>query len=395
MVGRECGSENDQNDPLRTNGVSHGGALTSGFFFIYLADWKEVDTAHKVVQFDLQINGGCMDQETAENRGEIVIFTDSEGTVQTDVKLFNETLWLTQYQLESLFDTDRTSIVRHIQNILETGELEETATCAKFAQVRLEGSRNVTREITYYNLDMILSVGYRVNSKQGTQFRIWANRILKEYMTKGYLLNEKRLKEKNVEIVTLKSAITLIERSVLEKTETIEEVKELIRVLSDFSKGLTLLDDYDNEKLDTRGSTAREAVVIEPDEFYKIVYQMKSQFDSILFGTPKDDSFISSVRQIYQVFDAKELYPSIEEKAAMLLYLIVKNHSFIDGNKRIAAAIFLYFLNRNSMLYMPDQKPVINSETLASITLLVAESKPEEKDTMKRVIMTLLNRGRQ
>jgi prophage maintenance system killer protein len=287
------------------------------------------------------------------NTGEIVIYVSLDGIIETEVTLAEDTLWLTQSQLEKLFGTDRTSITKHIKNIIKTGELEEKATCAKIAQVRYEGNRKVKRDITYYNLDMILSIGYRINSKQGTQFRIWANRILKEHLVKGYTINEKRLQEKSDEVAMLKSAILLIERSAAEKVKDIDEVKELVKVLSDFSKGLDILDDYDHENLDSHGVTVKKAVKIESKEFFTVIKQMKKKFDSVLFGTPKDDSFYSSTGQIYQEFDGKDLYPSIEEKAAMLLYFIVKNHSFVDWNKRIAAALFLYFLNKNVFYISP------------------------------------------
>ena len=336
-----------------------------------------------------------MTQAVNQNRGEIVIYTNPDGTIQTDVKLFDETLWLSLNQIALLFGRDKSVISRHVKNVFAGDELAKDSTVANFATVQSEGGRNIERNIEYYNLDMILSVGYRVNSKQGTQFRIWANQILKTHLIQGYTINEMRLKEKNNALQTLQSAISLIGRSISQKTETSEEVKELMGVLSDFSNGLALLDDYDHEQLDVYGSTSRDAVIIQPEEFFLIVNQMRLQFCSPLFGTPKDESFISSVRQVYQVFGGKELYPSIEEKAAMLLYLVVKNHSFIDGNKRVAATVFLYFLHRNSALYLLDQKPIIDNGTLAALTLLVAESKPEEKDTIIRVIISLLNRGRQ
>ena len=334
-----------------------------------------------------------MKNDVGTDKGEIVIYTTPDGTVRTEVRLEAETLWLTQNQLEELFSTDRTSLVKHIKNILDGGELEEAATCAKFAQVRQEGKRQVRRNILHYNLDMILSVGYRVNSKRGTQFRIWANRILKEHLVKGYTINEKRLKEKTEEIASLRSAVLLLERSVTEQIQSLDEARHIVGILADFARGLTILDDYDHENLDYIGKTKGEAVQIEPDEFLSVISRMKEQFSSTLFGREKDSSFISSVRQIYQSFDGKELYPSIEEKAAMLLYLVVKNHSFVDGNKRIAATVFLHFLNKNNLLYRPEGSPIISSDALAALTLLIAVSKPEEKDTMIKIAISILNRG--
>ncbi|MCX7028391.1 MAG: virulence protein RhuM/Fic/DOC family protein [Spirochaetes bacterium] len=325
--------------------------------------------------------------------GEIVIFNAPDGSVQTEVRLESDTLWLTQHQLEELFDTDRTAVVKHIRNILDTGELEEAATCAKFAQVRQEGSRKVNRAILHYNLDMILSVGYRVNSKRGTQFRIWANRILKEHLVNGYTINQKRLLEQQSRLRELKESISLVERSLLSEAQNIEEARTIIQVLADFAGGLAILDDYDHETLETKGKSPAQAVKIDKDEFLKVVETMRHDFDSEIFGRQKDDSFGSSVSQMYQSFDGKELYPSIEHKAAMLLYLVIKNHSFVDGNKRIAAALFLYFLERNGLLYRAGGDRIIGNDGLATLTLLIAVSKSEEMDTMIKIIVTILNRG--
>lgn len=325
--------------------------------------------------------------------GEILIFTAPDGTIQTEVRLESDTLWLTQQQLEELFTTDRTSLVKHIKNILETGELQESATCAKFAQVRQEGRRKVHRDIMHYNLDMILSVGYRVNSKRGTQFRMWANRILKDHLVQGYTLNQKRLQEHKEQILQLQGAIQLLERAVTDQAETIADTRELVRVLAVYAQGLAILDDYDHERLENAGFTRKAAKVIEPTEFLLVVEGMRRDFDSDVFGKPKDQSFESSTRQIYQSFGGQELYPSIEHKAAMLLYLVVKNHSFVDGNKRIAAALFLYFLDQNGLLFLPNGTTRISNEGLAALTLLIAVSKPEEKDTMVKIAITILNRS--
>lgn len=269
--------------------------------------------------------------------GEVLIYQTIDGQATLETRLEHETVWLTQPQIEILFDTDRTSVVKHIKNILETGELEEAATCAKFAQVRQEGGRNVTRHILHYNLDMILSIGYRVNSKRGTQFRIWANRILKEHLVQGYTLNHQRLQEQQKNLQHLHQAIELLERSLEGPAASLSAAREMVAILAAFSRGLGLLDDYDHEHLEHRGRTTRPARVISPPEFLGVVEGMRRDFDSDVFGKPKDQSFESSVRQIYQSFAGQELYPSLEQKSAMLLYLVVKNHSFVDGNKRIAA----------------------------------------------------------
>ncbi len=327
------------------------------------------------------------------DKGEFLIYQAADGTIQTEVRLAEETLWLRQNQLELLFSTDRTSIVKHIKNIIKTGELKEEATCAKFAQVRQEGKRVIQREIKYYNLDMILSIGYRVNSKRGTQFRIWANRVLKDHLIKGYSLNQKKLNEEKQRFKQLQESIQLIERTIIEETNGIEDARNIVQVLAKFACGLKILDDYDHENLETLGKTARKAMVIDRNEFLEVVEAMRQDFDSEVFAKPKDQSFDSSVRQIYQSFAGEELYPSIEQKAAMLLYLVVKNHSFVDGNKRIAAALFLYFLDRNNLLFSNNGERRINQETLAAITLLIAISKPNEMDTMVKIVVTILNRS--
>ncbi|OPY66215.1 MAG: Fic/DOC family protein [Syntrophorhabdus sp. PtaU1.Bin050] len=332
-------------------------------------------------------------KSTPEKKGEIVIYRTPEGKMELEVKLEHETLWLHQYQLAELFETDRSSLVKHITNIYKTGELSEDSTCAKFAQVRLEGKRRVTRQVLHYNLDMILSVGYRVNSKRGTQFRIWANNVLKEYLAKGYTLNEKRLREREKELQTLKTGIQLLERSIMKQARQLDQAMTFVNIIAGFSEGLRILDDYDNERLDSAGITEKAAVVICYEECRGIIGQIRDEFNSPLFGKEKDESFKSSIGQIYQSFGGKELYPSIEEKASMLLYLIVKNHSFVDGNKRIAATLFLYFLDKNSMLYGEDGRALIDGNTLASITLMIAESNPTEMETVKRIIMSILNRS--
>ena len=334
-----------------------------------------------------------MNMSEADSKGELVIYNAPDGSVQTEVRLDSDTLWMTQHQLEELFDTDRTSVVKHIRNILDTDELEEAVTCAKFAQVRQEGTRKVSRQILHYNLDMILSVGYRINSKRGTQFRIWASRILKEHLVNGYTINQKRLMEQQSRLRELKESISLVERSLLSEVKNIEEARTIIKVLADFASGLAILDDYDHETLETKGKSPAQAVKIGRDEFLKVVETMRGDFDSDIFGQQKDDSFDSSVSQMYQSFGGKELYPSIEHKAAMLLYLVIKNHSFVDGNKRIAAALFLYFLERNGLLYRAGGNRIIGNDGLATLTLLIAVSKPKEMDTMIKIIVTILNRG--
>ena len=333
-----------------------------------------------------------MEKDITTNTGEIVIYTSTDGTVHTEVCLVSESLWLRLNQIATLFERDKSVISRHIRNIYKEAELELNSTVAIFATVQREGGRQIERNIEYYNLDMILSVGYRVNSKRGTQFRIWANRILKEHLVKGYTINQKRLFEQQQRIREMKESIAMVERSLLEQVETIDEARTIVRLLSDFSCGLEILDDYDHETLATEGNTGTRAIVIGKEEFMTVVDAMRRDFDSGVFGKPKDASFDSSVNQIYQSFGGTEFYPTIEHKAAMLLYLVVKNHSFVDGNKRIAAALYLYFLEKNGLLYQSDGSRIIGNDGLAALTLLIAVSKPEEKNTMIHIVLSILNR---
>ena len=319
----------------------------------------------------------------------ILIYTTKDGNI--DVKLEQETVWLNVEKIAELYGKDRSNIQRHIKHIYEEDELDKDSTCAFFAQVQKEGSRNITRQIPYYNLDVILSVGYRVSSKTATQFRKWATSVLHKYIVDGYTLNERLLKEKVEKLSLLQNAFNLLNRSITNQAENLDEAQQISKLMSDFSVGLNLLDDFDNQRLDNKGNTKKEAVYISVDEFLDVIQKMKTEFTSEIFGNPKDDSFSSSVNQIYQTFDGKDCYPSIEEKAVNLLYFIVKNHSFSDGNKRIGANCFLYFLEKNNLLYK-NNKPIIDNATLATITLLIAESKPEEKETVKQIAISILNR---
>ncbi len=322
----------------------------------------------------------------------IVIYKTSNNQIDVEIDYKNDTLWLNVEKISDLFEKDRSTVQRHIKNIYKEGELEQGATCAFFAQVQKEGSRNVTRQIPYYNLDVILAVGYRVSSKVATDFRKWATGVLKQYLVSGYAINEKRLAEKQEQIVVLKNSLNLLTRSITSQAKNIDDAQNLAKVLEIFAKGLGLLDDYDNKTLATKGLTKREALKISKDEYLELISRMKPEFGSDVFANPKDDSFDSSINQIYQTFDGEDCYPTLEEKAAMLLYMLVKNHSFTDGNKRIGAACFLHFLERNDMLYQ-NGTPILDNATLFALTLLIASSKPEEKDTMKQVILSVLNSG--
>lgn len=325
-------------------------------------------------------------------KGEIVIYTSADGKISLDTKLENETIWLTQDMMAKLFETTPQNITMHIKNIYDDEELEQNSTCKDFLQVRNEGKRTVSRKLTHYNLDMILSVGYRIKSKTAVQFRKWATNILKEYLIKGYAINQKAIKEQQEKLTSLQQIIELLNRSIENQIETVEQAQNVSKILHQYVTGLNLLDDFDHKRLDTQGITKRKAIQISVDEFLDVIDKMKGDFASDVFAQPKDESFNSSVNQIYQTFGGNELYPTLEEKAAMLLYLIVKNHSFLDGNKRIGASCFLYFMDKNSLLYDDLGCRIIDDATLFALTLLIAESKPEEMDTIKKVTVSILNR---
>lgn len=334
-----------------------------------------------------------MEKETL-SKGEIAIYTSSDGKISLDAKLENETIWLTQDMMAQLFETTPQNITMHIKNVYNEEELEQTSTCKDFLQVRMEGKRNVSRKLTHYNLDMILSVGYRIKSKTAVRFRKWATNILKDYLVQGYAINQKAIKEQKEKLSALQQAIDLLNRSIKNQIETVEQAQNISKILHQFVKGLNLLDDFDHKRLDCKGQTKREALNISVDEFLGVIDKMKGDFASDVFAQPKDDSFNSSVNQIYQTFGGEELYPTLEEKAAMLLYLIVKNHSFLDGNKRIGASCFLYFMDKNNLLYNDLGRPIIDDATLFALVLLIAESKPEEMETIKKVTISILNRSK-
>jgi len=326
-----------------------------------------------------------------DNRGEIVIYQTKDGKTSIDVKLENETVWLNQAQMAELFQTDRTSIVKHVNNIYKSEELEKDSTCAKIAQVQMEGNRTIKRHIIYYNLDMIISVGYRVNSMRGTQFRIWANKILKDYLIKGYAINQQ---VKAAQLEDLKSTVRLLSNVIEHKQLTLDEANGLLRVITDYTYGLDTLDKYDYQQLEVDSTTPTEEFRATYEEAMEAIHLLQEKFGSSdLFGNEKDQSFKSSVNTIYQTFGGEELYPSVEEKAAMLFYLVVKNHSFSDGNKRIAAFLFLWFLEKNGILYKSDGSKLIGNNTLVALTLMIAESRTEEKDVMVKVVINLINKN--
>ena len=321
----------------------------------------------------------------------IEIYESQDNSIKVNVNFDEDTVWLTQKQMALLFDRDRKTITRHISSIFKEKELDGKVVCSFFEHTTVHGAikgKTQTKKTKIYNLDVIISVGYRVKSKQGTQFRQWATQRLKDYLVQGYAVNEKRLKQKNQEIQHLKTGIRILNRVV--EDEINKNSNEMLNV---FSRGLELLDNYDHEKLDAKGKTDKEVIYPDYDDYLNLIDKMYSDFKSDVFAKPKDNSFKSSINQIKQSFNGKALYPTLEEKAACLLYLIVKNHSFVDGNKRIAAVCFLYFLEQNDMLMNSQGNKIISNETLAALTLFVASSKSKEMKTIVNFIITILNRN--
>jgi len=316
---------------------------------------------------------------------QIVIYKSDTNQIEVSVQLYKDTVWLNQSEISLLFERDQSVISRHINNVFKEGELDKKSNMQKMHIT------NSDKPVAYYSLDVIISVGYRVKSQQGTQFRIWANRVLKEYLIKGYAINEKRLAQKEQEIQTLKDGIHILTRAA---SIAIEEKASDNTILETFAKGLRLLDDYDHEELDTKGLTKKEANYPSLEDYQTIVKAMLTEFSNDVFGKEKDKSFESAIKQIEKGFEEVDFYPTLEEKAATLLYLVVKNHAFVDGNKRIAAACFLKFLERNNMLFTTKKQPIISNDTLASLTLFIASSKPEEMKTVKHLVVSVLNRNK-
>ena len=324
---------------------------------------------------------------------QIVIYQTEDGQTQIDVRLENETVWLTQAQMAELFQKDRTVITRHINNIFKEGELEREEVSVKIAHTTQHGAiegKTQTQELMLYNLDVIISVGYRVKSKRGTAFRIWARKVLKEYLVKGYAVNQRIHREQIGELRQLGGVLgRTIQKQPLISTD---ETNALFDVVTDYTYALDTLDNYDYERLTIEKTTKEEPFHATYENAMEAIKGLREKFgSSSLFGNEKDDSFKSSIGQIYQTFGAEELYPSVEEKAAMLLYLVTKNHSFSDGNKRIAATLFLWFLNNNGILYREDGSKRLTDSTLVALTLMIAESKTEEKDVIVKVVVNLIN----
>jgi len=324
---------------------------------------------------------------------EIIIYTTPDGKETFEVNLKKETVWLSQKQMAELFEKDVRTVNEHIGNIYKEKELIKSSTIRKFRIVQKEGNRQVERTRSGYSLDVIISVGYRVNSKRGTQFRIWATNVLKEHLIKGYTINEKRMREDRAKLIEFQKTSKIMERLLQNKALDSTEATGLLKVILDYQKALHLLDEYDLQKLEIKKVTTQEKFRISYQKARYELEHLKNHYPSGLFGLEKDQSFSGSIGAIYQTFDEKDLYPSIEEKAAHLLYFVIKNHSFIDGNKRIAASLFLWFLNENDILYKEDGSKRLADNALVALTLLIAESRAEEKDTIVKVIVNLINQN--
>ena len=315
---------------------------------------------------------------------DIVLYRSRDGAVQLDVPLQKETIWLSQKQMAQLFEKDSDTIGLHVRNAFKEGELQESATTEDSSVVQTEGTRRVTRNIRFYNLDVVISVGYRVKSRRGTEFRIWATNVLKRHLIRGYSVNEKRLKALKQ---TLRIAADVSRRKLL----TGDEASALLQTISDYSHALDLLDDYDHQRVAIRKTSHRKTLPVSYEEAAGLIDQMRNHFgDSAVFGREKDESLHSSLNAVMQGFGGKDLYPSVEEKAAHLLYFLVKNHSFVDGNKRIAATVFLRFAEKNRLLFDREGRKRIADNALVAMTLMIAESKPKEKSVITAMLANLI-----
>ena len=323
-------------------------------------------------------------------KGEVIFYDAGSEDSRIEVKLENETVWLNLNQMAELFDRDKSVISKHLSNIFRENELDRLSVVAKNATT---GSDGKTYQVEYFNLDVIISIGYRVKSKQGTQFRIWANKVLKDYLTKGYAIDQKRFQEQSRRLEELKQTVKLLGNVVERQSLNSDEATGLLKVVTDYAYALDVLDKYDHQILEIEATSPRELFQITYPAAVEAVKGLKDKFGgSSLFGNEKDESFQGSLAAIYQTFGGKDLYPSVEEKAANLLYFVIKNHSFTDGNKRIAAFLFVWFLEKNGILYRADGSKKIADNALVALTLMIAESKPQEKDMMIKVVVNLINR---
>ena len=319
-------------------------------------------------------------------QSKILIYQTDDGHTQIDVRLENDTVWLNTKQMSSLFDREESNIRRHILGVFKEGEL------VRKNNVHFLHVNGVKKPVPFYNLDVIISVGYRVKSKRGIDFRIWARGVLKDFLIKGYAVNERMRRE---QIAELRQLVSMLGRTIQNQPLiSTDETNALFEVVTDYTYALDTLDNYDYQRLTISQTTQEERFHATYENAMEEIVKLRNRFGgSTLFGNEKDDSFKSSIGQIYQTFGGEELYPSVEEKAAMLLYLVTKNHSFSDGNKRIAATLFLWFLNENRILYRPDGSKRLPDNTLVALTLMIAESRPEEKDIMVKVVVNLINQN--
>ena len=321
---------------------------------------------------------------------DIIIYETSGSEVRVEILLKDKDLWLTQAQISELFEVKKAAVSKHLKNIFLDGELESTSVVSILETTASDGKRYKTN---FYNLDAIIAVGYRVNSRKATKFRIWATNTLHNYIVDGYAVNENQIKQERNKLAALQTlANSLAENIKTNKLNTLNDIKKAALFLQDFANGLTLLDDFDRGTLDTKGETVRPAVKLSEEDFFQIIEEMKIRFESDIFAVPKDSGFSGAVANIYQTFGGKELYPSLEEKAAMLLYSLIKDHCFADGNKRIAAACFLYFMEQNDMLYVNGKKR-IDEDTLFALTVFIAESKVSDMEIFRQIIISILNRN--
>lgn len=330
---------------------------------------------------------------TGIDKGEIVIYKAKGGAVRLDVRLEKETVWLSQAQMAGLFDKTIPTVNEHLKNIYHEGELDKKSTIRKFRIVRIEGKRHIERDIDFYNLDVIISVGYRVKSLQGTQFRIWATNVLKNYIVQGYALNQKRLVEREANLKDLQDTIAFISSKAVHP-QLIGKTNDLLKLLNEYSNALTILHEYDNKLLKINGRK-EPTYLLTYESAMTIINEIRTRLGekgeaTELFGSEVGHKFKSIIGALYQTFDKKELYASMEEKAAHILYLVIKDHPFSDGNKRSVSLLFIYFLDKNGYLRKANGEPKINDNTIVALSLLIAASDPREKETMIKIITNLL-----
>jgi prophage maintenance system killer protein len=318
--------------------------------------------------------------------GEIAVYQAADGAVRVEARLERDTVWLSQAQMAELFGRERSVITKHVRNVFRQGELDPKSVCAKFAHTAADGK---TYQVDAFNLDVIISVGYRVKSVQGTRFRIWATQVLREHLVRGYTVNQQRLRDLN-------RAVRLVAATAARPDLSGDEAQALLAVVGQYNRALELLDDYDHQRVSKPAAGGQVTHPLGYDEALRIVARLRQRFGaSAVFGVEKDKGMASALGAVMQTYGGEDLYPALEEKAAQLLYLLVKNHAFVDGNKRIAAALFLWFLERNGALSRADGTPRVSDGALVALTLMIAESRPQEKDVLVRIVMHLLAGGEQ